>query len=86
MQELAEAAGGNYYNINGGKQVVDDVYDVIDGLDKTKDGDYTFTEYANHFQLFLGIGVLLLIIEFFLSDRKPGWVEKITIFETDEKA
>ncbi len=81
MRNLATEAGGEYRNIAEGREVVSDVYDIIDSLDKTKDGEYTYTEYANHFQLFLAIGVLLLIIEFFLSDKKPKWVERVKIFD-----
>lgn len=83
LQAMALEADGLYMNVNGGKRVVDDVYDKIDSLDKTTDDTYEFTEYANHFQLFLGIGLLLLTIEFFMSDKKPKWLEKVNLF--DEK-
>lgn len=84
MSNLAAEAGGEYRNIAQGKQVVSDVYAVIDSLDKTKDGDYVFNDYANHFQLFLGIGLLFLVIEYLLSDKKPDWVKRIKLFEQHE--
>lgn len=84
MAELAEAADGEYRNIGDGKKVISDVGTIIDGLDKTFDGEYVFNDYANHFQLFLGLGLLLLVIEYLLSDRKPEWVKKVKIFDTDE--
>jgi Ca-activated chloride channel family protein len=84
MSNLAAEADGEYRNIAQGKQVISDVAEIIDGLDKTKDGEYAYSDYANHFQLFLGIGLLLLIIEYLLSDRKPDWVKKINLFEQHE--
>ena len=83
LQQLATEADGVYMNLNGGKKVVQDVYEQIDALDKTADDTYQFTEYANHFQLFLGIGLFLLTLEFFMSDKKPKWLEKVNLF--DEK-
>lgn len=84
MSNLAAEADGEYRNIAQGKQVISDVAEIIDGLDKTKDGEYAYSDYANHFQLFLGLGLLLLIIEYLLSDRKPDWVKKINLFEQHE--
>ena len=81
LQTMATDADGLYMNLNGGKKVLDDVYDEIDALDKTTDDTYEFTEYANHFQLFLGIGLFLLTLEFFLSDKKPKWLEKVNLFD-----
>lgn len=85
MANLAAEADGEYRNIAQGKQVVNDVDEIIDSLDKTKDGEYAYIDYANHFQLFLGIGLLLLLIDLILSDRKPDWVKKIKLFEPDER-
>jgi len=85
MEDLASESNGAYFNVASGKKAIDDVYDIIDGLDKTKDGTYTYAVYANHFQLFIGLALLLLLIEFLIIDRKPHWVEKVNIFDTDEK-
>jgi len=81
LQNMATDANGLYMNLSSGKKVIDDVYDEIDALDKTTDDTYEFTEYANHFQLFLGIGLFLLTLEFFLSDKKPKWLEKVNLFD-----
>ncbi len=84
MQNLAAESGGLYMNVSEGRKVVQKVYDEIDALDKTKDDSFEFSEYANHFQIFLGIGLLLMTLEFFLSDRKPKWLEKINLFDTEK--
>ena len=84
LKDLAGAGGGSYENVEGGKKAIDDIYNRIAKLEKTKGQQYEFTEYKNHFQLFLGLGLLLISIEFFLSDKKPKWIEKVKIFE-DEK-
>lgn len=85
LAEIAEASGGVYLNVSEGRKVIQTVYDEIDKLDKTKDDSYEFTEYANHFQIFLGLGLLLVTIEFFMSDKKPLWLEKIKLFDAKNK-
>ena len=81
MKELATESNGVYYNVAEGKKVIQKVHDEIDALDKTKDDAYEYTAYANHFQIFLAFGLLLITIEFFMSDRKPLWLEKIKLFD-----
>ncbi len=84
MRELATESDGLYMNVNEGRKVIQKVYDEVDALDKTKDDTYAFSEYANHFQIFLGLGLFFLSLEFFLSDRKPKWLEKINVFDTEK--
>ena len=83
LQTIAEESDGIYMNLNGGRKVILSVAEQVDALDKTADADFQFTEYANHFQLFLGIGLFLITLEFLLSDKKPKWIEKVDLF--DEK-
>ncbi len=85
LNDLATDADGVYMNLAEGKRVIQEVYKTIDELDKTVDGDFEFTEYVNHFQLFLGIGLFLLILEFLMTDKKPKWVEKIDLFDDEKK-
>ena len=84
MQELATESNGLYMNVSEGRKVVQKVYEEIDALDKTKDDSFEFSEYANHFQIFLGIGLLLMTLEFFISDKKPKWLEKINLFDAEK--
>ncbi|MFI5171281.1 MAG: VWA domain-containing protein [Chitinophagales bacterium] len=81
LRQLATESEGIYFNVGEGKKVVEKIYDEIDALDKTKDDTYEYSAYANHFQVFLGLGLLLITLEFFMSDRKPLWLEKIKLFD-----
>ncbi|MEZ5012980.1 MAG: VWA domain-containing protein [Chitinophagales bacterium] len=84
LRSLSESSNGVYMNIAEGRKVIQKVYNEVDALDKTKDNTYTFTEYANHFQIFLGMALLGMSIWFILSDKKPKWLEKINIFDAEK--
>lgn len=81
LRSLAEDADGIYMNLNMGKKVTQDVYTEINTLEKSKNVDYEYTEFANHFQFFLAIGLILIVLEFLLSDKRPKWLEKINLFD-----
>ncbi len=85
LREIADASGGVYLNAAEGRKAIQTTYAEIDKLDKTKDNEYAFTEYANHFQIFLGLGLMLITLEFFMSDKKPLWIRKIRLFDAKNK-
>jgi len=40
-----------------------------------------FKSYEDRFQLFVGVALLLLLVEFFISNRKSRKLEKLNLFE-----
>lgn len=82
LQEVAAAGNGKYVNLSDGSNVLKTVKQQVSELDKTNKGEYEFTSYQNHFQLFLILGLVFLSAEFFLSDKKPKWIDAIDIFGT----
>ena len=43
-------------------------------------GTKQFTDFEDQFQYFIGVALVLLLIEVFLSDKKIPWLEKINPF------
>lgn len=81
LKEIADAGNGEYRNLSDGKNVLSMVKQQVGELDKDEAGEFEFTDYKNHFQIFLLAGILLLVLEFLLSDKRPDWVEKIQLFK-----
>lgn len=70
LRELAEAAGGSYFNLSdGSKQVVQVLKQRIDGMEKRAFEQRTFSEHESSFQWFVGLALLLLLAEFLLPYR-----------------
>ena len=76
MQQLAQAGGGNYYNIVNGDAAIAALKDRIDQLEKQDVEQRSFTDYESYFQYFLAIGIVLLILSEILS-RKKGRIRKL---------
>ena len=74
MKELAEAGGGVYFPIQRTDNMIPILKKLIERLEKQEFEEAIFTEYESYFQYFLALGMLLLMLEFFLGDReKSSW-------------
>jgi len=85
LQQIAEVGKGDYFRITGAKDEASDVLTALGALEKRRFEDHIVAEYAHQFQYFLAIALILLLIEFFTSERKntrwAGW----NLFGQDQK-
>lgn len=80
LEEIAETTNGFYMNASNGRQLIQKVNTAVEKLDKTESQAFEYAEYANHFQIFLLFGLILLTVEFFVSDKQSLWLKKINLF------
>lgn len=73
MKDIAKATNGNYFHIQGLRSETDQVLTALNDIEKRDFEDRVITDYADQFQYFVGIALLLILIEFFVSERKSGW-------------
>ena len=59
-----------YYRARTGEAELDEIYNDISKLDKKELSSRQFSQYEDRFQIFLAIGLLLLIIELVIPERK----------------
>lgn len=81
LQQMAETGGGIYVNLDQGKTAINEIEKEIATLEKDEGNQFEYTEYAYHFQLFLAIGIAMLILEFLLSDKHSQWFSRFKIFD-----
>lgn len=81
MRQIAEAGGGIYIRATNQQDEMDAVFKEIQTMEKKEFGAKVFTEYEDRFQYFLGIALLLLLIEYFISERKIRWFSKWKFFK-----
>jgi Ca-activated chloride channel homolog len=82
LKEIAAAGNGSYVratNANAGLKII---MSEIDKMEKKEFGSKSFKDYEDRFQLFLIIAFVLLIIEFFISNRRSSKLDGINLFET----
>jgi Ca-activated chloride channel family protein len=81
LRSLAEAGGGIYVRATRGNAGLDLVMEELNRMQKEEYGSKVYTDYEDRFQYPLGIALFLLVLEFFISERKNQWFEKLRLFE-----
>jgi Ca-activated chloride channel family protein len=70
LQQLAQAANGTYLRLSDTEQTVDGILEQVDAMEKKAIVDPSSIRYRSFFQWFLAAAFVLLLLEFFLSERK----------------
>ena len=80
LQEIAQAAKGDYVDGNDTQAVVDFVAETLKNIDKKEFEAKKFVSYKDQFQAFLFAGFLLILLELFLFETKTKWVQRLNLF------
>lgn len=80
LRQIAAAGGGAYARANNASTGLKRIFDDINAIDKKEIETRQFTDYEDRFQIFLGIAIILLIIELLVADRKTRWASKFDFF------
>jgi len=73
LQQIAAETGGRYFPITQADRLGTELLEHIDRLEKQEYQSLEFEEKESYFQYFLGVAVLLLIVEFFIPfTRNPN--------------
>lgn len=70
LRSIANEGHGDFYLLTNTERVVTEVAQQINSSEQRSFGDTIYTNYDSYFQYFLIIALLLIIIEFFISERK----------------
>lgn len=70
LQKIAYQTGGKYYLASSGEAELDEIYDEIASMEKKELVSKRFSQYEDRFQIFLLIGLLLVITEVLIPERK----------------
>jgi Ca-activated chloride channel family protein len=81
LQEIASAGSGIYVRANNSKAGLSTLFAEINKMEKKEIGTMVFTDYKDRFQLFIGLALLLLIIDLMLLGRKNKWSNRINFYK-----
>lgn len=85
LQAIAESANGIYIDGNITEKPVDSIEEIIANAQKNEFETKQFSDYKDQFQWFLGIGLLFLILDVFLLERKTKWLQKVDLFNEEKE-
>ena len=80
LKNIADEADGIYINGRNTDAVVDNIREVLNGMEKTEFEAKQFSDYKDQFQWLLGVGIFFLLIDIFLLERKTAWLKKLNLF------
>lgn len=75
--QIAAEGNGKYYRGSNYEDQLEAIYKDLSSLEKTEFGTKKVTDYEDRFYYFLIPAILLLIIEFFLSERRSPLYAKL---------
>ncbi|MCH8533760.1 MAG: VWA domain-containing protein [Flavobacteriaceae bacterium] len=84
LKRIAELGNGIHIDGSSTTQAVESVLDFLNDLEKTEFEAKEYANYQHHFQWFLLIGIIFIIFEALLLERKTGWLSKLNLFNENE--
>jgi Ca-activated chloride channel family protein len=82
LKEIAAAGNGSYVRASNANAGLGIIMEEIDKMEKKEFGSKSFKDYEDRFQIFLIIALILIIIEYFLSNRRTSKLDGVNLFET----
>lgn len=70
LEKIALETGGKYYRAVTGQVELTKIYDEISGMEKKVLSSMEFAQLEERFQILLGIACVLLLLEWFLPERR----------------
>jgi Ca-activated chloride channel family protein len=72
LRQIAEETGGLYFQATPSERETEWIYQHMQNLEKKEFKQKLVAERENHFQLFLVIALILLILEWLVGETKKG--------------
>jgi len=80
LQNIAQEASGVYINGENTNEVVEQIRDILNKMDKQEFESKQIAEFKDQFQWFLGFAFFFFFIDIFLLERKTAWLKKLNLF------
>jgi len=80
LEKIAALGGGKYYRATNTENELDAIYKDVSGMEKKEFGTKQFTEFEDRFQYFIAGALVLLVLEFFISEKRNRFLSKFNFF------
>jgi len=76
MRDIANAGGGEYYEIQSGSDNIEPFFSKLDELERGEFSSQEFADYKNQYQILLIIGLFFFLVTLFFPESKPQMIKK----------
>jgi Ca-activated chloride channel family protein len=80
LQKIAEAGKGAYIRANNSQVGLNNLFNEVNKMEKSELETQIYADYDDKFQYFIGFGILLLLIDFMILDRKNKYLKTFKLF------
>ncbi|MGA9269640.1 MAG: VWA domain-containing protein [Lutimonas sp.] len=80
LKDIAEKGDGSYIYGNRTSSTIEYVEELLLKADKKEFETKQFSDYKDQFQWFVGFGLLFLLLDAFMLDKKTKWIQKLNLF------
>ena len=80
LEKISAEGKGVFVRASNADDGLNAVLKEISRMDKKAFGTKVYTGYEDRFQYFIGAGLLILLLEFSMSNRKSKWIERMNLF------
>ncbi len=80
LKDIAQNGKGKYIYGNNTSKTVEVVEELLLKADKKEFETKQYSDYKDQFQWFVALGILFLIIDVLLLNKKTRWIEKLNLF------
>jgi len=80
LQKIADATGGTFTRASNAQDNLGMVFKEIEKMEKKDFGSKEFTAHEDRFQYLLALGILLLIAELVLSEKRNKFLSRFAVF------
>ncbi len=80
LKQIATEGKGKYLYGNNTTKTVDYITKMLNNAQKKEFETKQFSDYKDQFQWFVGLGILFLILDILLFDKKTKWIQKLNLF------
>lgn len=85
LKDMATQTGGIYFKGDNTNSVVSSIVDELKEVDKQEFESKQFVSFKDQFQWFLFVGLFLIILDVVVFERKTYWLDKLNLFNENEK-
>ncbi|MBL4939684.1 MAG: VWA domain-containing protein [Lutibacter sp.] len=80
LKEIADVGKGKYINGNKTQETIDSIEDLLVKAEKSEFESKQFSDYKDQFQWFVGLGLLFLMLDVLMLEKKTKWIQKLNLF------
>ncbi len=80
LQQIAAAGKGVYVRANNAQVGLNTLFSEINKMESAEMESRVYSEYNDQFQYFIGLGLLLLLLEFMVLERKNKYLKNFKLF------